>query len=231
LEGTPGDGLCDNRFFETFKSEEAEVSWPVGTELSLSGAAHGTLAAQIGNIAEKHILFNNITVEKNSLILFDQRSLADTSSLVLSGVLALGEVAETGSIHLVQRGSYEIREALPLTPGTSIVATGQFLPGDYVRIEHQNGAPIPMRILITIPGSDLADFDVIATSPPLPSNIVVQRIGAKPTHITSRWMDRVTNDALPLALSIFLGLLGASLGIAKSLIGGQTPRKELPPET
>lgn len=229
IDGPHGDGPCDNRYFETFKAEEAEISLPAGTKLSLHGTNPEQLAIQISKVPERLPLFDSIPITENSVLFFDRGSLADTSSLVISGYLTLGEIAETGATQLVRQGSYEIRESLARTSGISIVAMGDFLPGDYVRVEGQDGKLVPMRILITVPGVELADFDVIATSPPRPSSIVVQRIGAAQTRITSRWMDRLSNDALPLALSIFLGLLGAALGIAKSLFGDSGHRKPSPP--
>lgn len=226
-----GDGTCDARLFEVLESPEAEVLWSKDTTLDIYGMNPAQLAVQIGKIPGQSPTFDDIPITENSILFFDRTSLSDISSLVLSGHLALGELAETGGVHLVQQGLYEIRESLALTSGASVVATGSFLPGDYVRVEDKHQAPVPMRILITGPGSDLSDFDVIATSPPRPSSIVVQRIGAEQTRITPSWIDRLTNDALPLALSIFLGLFGASLGIAKSLTDDAKPRKKQHPET
>ncbi len=226
--GGDGEGtLCDLKYYNSHQSEEAEVLWQTGVVLTISGMDETYLSAHITvpEGASRTSTFDTAEITDQSVLVFERQSLEDTASLVAAGHLVIGEVAETGSTQLLQGGVYEIRESLKLSSGPSVVARGSFLPGDSISLLDKSGDPVPAQILITAPLGPRSDFELVATSPPRNSAMVVQRIGAVKTQITSRWMDRLVNDALPLALSIFLGLLGASLGIAKNVVSVGTLKR------
>jgi len=209
--------VCSGRFYTQVTAEEASVLWPERAALTLSGGNQDMLlvAIDLSQTAEP-AQFNGQPVRDESLLMFPKSSLVDTGSLVARGRVSLGALAAGGAPHLLVGGSYEIREELGLSTSSVVVATGNFLPGDMVRIEDAQGLQVTSHVLIAPSTHALAGFDVVATTPPAPSVLKIQRIGAEPSRITSRWTDRLINDAFPLALSIFLGLLGASLGITKS---------------
>ncbi len=220
-EGTSDSPQCAAPYYNSFEGEEVEVTWQEGVTLTLRGMDETSFITEITvpDPEAEPPYFDDTPITDKSLIIFDRRSLLDSGALVLTGELTVGASPESGATHLLQGGRYEIRESLRLSSGPSVVATGTFLPGDTLTLEDATGTPVPLQMLISPPRNAGSDFDIVATSPPRKSAIVLQRIGTAKTRISSRWMDRLANDALPLALSIFLGLLGASLGIAKSLVG------------
>ncbi|MBV7378514.1 hypothetical protein [Maritimibacter dapengensis] len=213
------DGLCDGRLFDVQPAELAEITWTEGTNFTLFGDTGNLAALAFQGGEESGAFFNGEPIRGESILYFATDSLAKVETLVLSAKVTIGANAETGETGLLHDGRYEIREVLALTSGASVVATGTFLPGDQIRVIDKDGSRLSMRLLIMPSDTSRAAFGIVATSSPEVSSIAIDRVGAARTHITSKWTDRLSNDSLPLALSIFLGLFGASLGIAKSLTG------------
>ena len=231
-EETSSGGLatnreCDPEIYNEYAADEIDIFWPQGYRLSVTGHDRTRLVVEIsventGELAH----FGDALITNNSLLYFERETFDRLGGLVASGEISIGQVAEAGASKLTRGGTYQIRENLWLTGGRTTVAQGDILTGDFVRLTDGKGDDIDGTMFLTRTGNSLADFDVVLTSPPKRSAIEVTRIGGAQTSITTRWTDRLTNDALPAALSIFIGLFGASLAIARSLAGdGTKPKK------
>ncbi len=211
-----------------------ELTWVEGTRLVINHTAGGPMTVEV--TYEKPELknfstFDGIPITQNSVLFFPRSSLATTEAVFIKGRVQVGNPVKSRTSFLLLNGSYEIRERLGLSSGPTLIAKGTLLPGDFVSLVDRQGAEIPTQMVLMPPArtSDRG-FDIVATSPLRHSALLVDRIGAARTEITTRWMDRLASDALPLALSIFLGLLGASLGIAKSLVG-PAPQSNAPKQS
>lgn len=213
----PG-GQCDPEYYAEATYPQVSVLWTAGHQLKVSGFDDTRLLIEVqtgSSTAPTHIVDDVVT--DNSLVLFDRTTMRTLGGLLAKGEVAIGDLAEAGAAHLTRGGTYQIRENLGFPSRKSVVATGDILPGDLVRLTDGTGASIYSTLLLTQSTHALADFDVILTSPERQSAIEITRIGGAQSSISTRWTDRIANDALPVALSIFLGLFGASLGIVRSL--------------
>lgn len=220
----PQAGQCDPEDYVEMRAPFAEILWTPGYRLTVSGDSESQLYVSItappkGPLA----LFGEAPITNASALFFDRSSLANLGGLVAQGQIEIGGLAQAGAAKLTRSGTYQIRETLGLPSRKAVVATGDILTGDLVRLTDRQGAGITATMLLAPSADALADFDVIMTSPEQPSAIEITRIGGAQSTITTRWTDRIANDALPVALSIFLGLFGVTLGIARSLVPDPKP--------
>lgn len=214
---------CDARFYREVVSPSAAVLWTGGHQLKVRGYDDTHLIIEIQtDLAEEPTRIDGQIVTDNSLIIFDRATIVHMGSLVAKGQITIGELAEAGAAYLTRDGTYQIRENLGFPSRKSIVSAGEILTGDLVRLTDPAGQMIDATMFLTDTTNRLADFDVILTSPERRSAIELTRIGGAQSTMTTRWSDRMANDALPMAVSILLGLFGASLGIARSLSSSET---------
>lgn len=214
---------CDPEIFSEYTADEINIYWPQGYSLTVTGHDQSRLIVEIAvENASQLARFDDTFITNNSLLYFDRATLDQLGGLVASGAIAIGQVAEGGASKLTRGGSYHILEQLWFTKGRTTVAQGDILTGDFVRLVDHKGNRVDGTMFLTSSSNILADFDVVLTSPPKRSAIEVTRIGGAQSSISTRWTDRITNDSLPAALSIFIGLFGASLGIARGLAGDAT---------
>lgn len=217
---------CDPDYYTEHVAVIEDLEWPVGTVLMVSGYNELLLSVEINvSTAVKPLYFNEVEITDQSVLFFERSALHDQGSFALSGIVKLGQPAEAGGARLLRSGHYEIREYLGLTSGSSVVSTGMLLTGDYAELTDRSRVGIPTSLFLTESNVTLADFDVILTSPPESSMLVIKRIGSEVAEIRPKWTDRLVNDALPLAVSILLGLFGASLGIVKNLFSSNSRPK------
>tara|TARA_R110000751_G_scaffold8041_3_gene32504 strand:+ start:5278 stop:6216 length:939 start_codon:yes stop_codon:yes gene_type:complete len=218
--GSKNPKQCEPRFFSEHEATIDELVWPVGAVLTIAGYDETRLSVAISlNGASGRAYFGDRVINDQSVLFFERNALRNEGSLALTGKVKLGQPAETGAVRLLRAGKYEIRENLGLSAGSSVVVSGTLMPGDYAEVTDRMGSGIPTSLFLTQTAVPLSDFEVILTTPPQNSMLLIKRVGSAVTEIRPTWTDRLVNDAMPLAVSILLGLFGASLGIAKNLSG------------
>ncbi|MGH1466907.1 MAG: hypothetical protein ACRBBQ_16265 [Cognatishimia sp.] len=218
LEATPQDH-CDSEFYKEIQLQMVDILWTPGHRLTVSGHDGRYLAVEIETFESSEATrFGEISITNNSILFFDRTSLDELGGLVAKGQIEIGQIAEAGAAKLTRGGRYQIRENLGAPSHKTVVASGDILTGDRIRLVDRDNNGISATMFMTSSANNLGDFDVILTSPEQRSAIEFTRIGGGYSTVTTRWTDRIANDALPVALSIFLGLFGASLGIARSLL-------------
>lgn len=216
---------CDPGFYREIKSKKVDILWTPGHRLTVSGYDKSQLTVEIETFeSTESTKFGKLSIVDKSVLFFGRSSFDNLGGLVAHGQVKIGEIAEAGAAKLTRGGTYQIRENMGIPSRKSVVASGEILTGDFLRLTDGEGNGIDTTMFLTRTTNNLADFDVIMTSPERPSAIEITRIGGAQSTITTRWTERIINDALPVALSIFLGLFGASLGIVRSL--SPRPREE-----
>ncbi|MEP1538805.1 MAG: hypothetical protein ABJQ34_20785 [Paracoccaceae bacterium] len=209
---------CNAKRYSEMALPKVDILWTAGHRLKITGFDKERLAVEVAtNAATAATRIDGRVITDNSLILFDRATIPDLGGLVATGKITIGELAEASAARLTRGGVYHIRENYGFPARKSIISSGQILPGDLVRLVDRRQSEINSTMFLTQSAHPLADFEVILTSPEQHSAIEITRIGGAQSSITTTWIDRVSNDALPVALSILLGLFGASLGIARSL--------------
>lgn len=202
--------------------------WPADYQLTIQGAGTDELSVAITFPADAETLyFGDIAVPDQSLVIFPASELTRLGTLPLSGKVRIGQPPRAGASHILRAGTYEIRENLGLSGLSTVVAGGTLLLGDYAWPADRNGEPITASMFLADSADERAAFDIVLTTPQQPSAINIERVGGASAAFTTRWIDRVNTDALPIAITALLTLLATILNV---LQGVERPREPKAPD-
>jgi hypothetical protein len=222
---------CGNPRFEIVDPFDLEVTWPPGAQLTFE-EADGTIVVSVVAAPEPVEVGRGVTLGVGSLIVIPGSALVASGPLLFSGTdLVLGQVPMAGRSGLLRAGHFRAREVLFGRAAPATMLEGDLLPGDAVAFD-ADAADSPAIASYGIidhaasNGGEPGALRVVAFSAPGLAHLVVDRLGA--TALSERdpakwirptWTDRIRTDPVGLALVAMLGLAGALIGGAASIVG------------
>jgi hypothetical protein len=224
--GKGDDPDCDGRLFDIEEFVPLEVSWPVGTVLSVNQQSNSAPFEILLVDAEQFpVDIGEISLTRNSRIIVTGQDFARSGTLLFSGYLTIGGMPRSGASDLLVNGRYEVHESLLFRNRPVQVADGEFFSGDVVTVIDSGGKSVEVSGFVTnAPVGDETGFELLAFSPAGNHRIEIERLGARPTIIASSWLDRAVQDPWLIGLSALIAAALSIMEVIKKTSGALSGR-------
>jgi hypothetical protein len=231
--------LCsaDNAFPDV-TIPEGTMSLGAGAQLRVDMAEKGGLRLRLLKATEPiNLAGGNIWQPKDELLL-TATQWSEAGTLRFDGEIVIGHQIEDGTRNFLLEGRYVVRERLMLhrileawrNPDPVTVTEDQLFLGDSIRIKRAgrdlfNSDGLQAQSEEFVSGSEeigmargfltstldqsLPGFEVVASSTPDKSEVTIVRFQNRATKVEPRWLDRVQNDPMLIALTIIVTLIGS----------------------
>lgn len=201
--------ICNNRLYEVQQIPNFEISWPKGTKLRLSYFSETEqLEIFVTQEAENTINVNGKPLTKNSRIILQKSSWEKAGSFIFSGYATIGSVPSPGSFDYLISGRFEVWENLIFRSKPVLVNSGDFFPGDSVKIVGNNNYENTIVNGFISPTIDIsAGLQVQIYSPSGPNLLKTERFSTDSSYTSSSWYDRAINDPWLIGVYAILALM------------------------
>jgi hypothetical protein len=251
--------VCDNRLFEQHDLSEITVRWSEGYTLTFQGADPAFVLLRVDKSKDAKPVLISGYARRGGQPDYEQPvefGITDSSLLKIPftdferplipmrGRISIGDLPDGRHEMLLREARYEIRQTLGITSRPSVVAQGEFYPGDRIGFARQpsplwdrglallrgSGSPndnVEGDIVATLFVTDLSRlspaFDLVATSPSKYSALRLTRVGSEPTIIPVSWTQRIAADTIPVALATLFGLLATAIALSNAYFSNAPP--------
>lgn len=157
-------------------------------------------------------------------IILTAKEWREAGTLRFDGDIVIGHQIEDGTRNYLLEGRYVVRERLMLhrileawrSPAPVTVAEDELFLGDSIQIARANKTDagddetgMARGFLAAAADQDGPGFQVVASSTPDKSQATLVRFQNRATKIEPRWLDRVQNDPMLIAITIIATLAGS----------------------
>ncbi|MEQ6250073.1 hypothetical protein ABMC89_14360 [Sulfitobacter sp. HNIBRBA3233] len=237
---------CDNSLYEQHRLADITLRWSEGYTLTFQGRDPSFLLLLVGKEeTAKPVIIDGYRMRDGQADYDSPAELQVTGGSILRipwdgperplipmrGRISIGHLPDGRHEMLLREARYEIRQTLGITRRPSLVAQGDFYPGDRIGFARQSGpfwdrgatAPagnaeddIVATLFVTNLSRLSPAFDMVATSPSQYSALRLTRIGSAPTIIPVSWTQRIAADTIPVALATLFGLLATAIALSNT---------------
>lgn len=258
--------ICDNKLYEQHNLSEITLRWSEGYTLTFQGRNSSFVLLRIDKSEDaKPVAINgygisggqpdydqpiDLEVTDGSLLKIPFGA-SERPLIPMRGRISIGDLPDGRHEMLLREARYEIRQTLGITRRPSVVAQGEFYPGDRIGFARQ---PSPLwdrgaaflrgssrlsdnmdgDIVATLFITDLSRlspaFDLVATSPSKYSALRLTRVGSAPTIIPVSWTQRIAADTIPVALATLFGLLATAIALSNAYFSSAPPTPPRAPD-
>lgn len=235
---------CSTTLYKGVRSEEAVLRWSDGHRLTFRILGKDQIEIFVERSPEATpVLLDQEEITNGSFLYIPFQNDGERVLLPVRGYVTIGDVPNASDSFLLIDGRYEIRQELELWKKPYVVEDGTLFPGDRISFA-RNSAPIWFRwsddrpanepgysnsiarLFITDLDPKSAAFDLVATTEPAYSDLLLTRVGGQPTRIPVSWTQRLLRDALPAAIATLLGLLATSIALSNAYFASSDPNAQ-----
>lgn len=215
----PARPLCDSDVYLEVMQQTVDIDWPRDVTLVLRSAPARSVDIVV-RFAPKAapVRIGEIEIVTETLLNLPGATFDAFGGLGLTGQLVAGQVADNGTVKLLQGGSYETRERFWFRDSAQLVDSGFFHLGDVVSIESRDGGrALSTYAFLTLPrGQTDGAMRVIASSEEAFSQLRLTRARARASVLEPGWAQRLSRDPLAIGFATLLSLFGATLAVVKA---------------
>ena len=209
-----------------------DIEWGRETKIRFAMQTKGDLELLVEQTDDNKSLVTTwgqtIFLQNKSRIVVSKKDFYTLGALEFSGSAVVGDVLGKGNNSILLKGSYEIREALPMRSAIETVRSGTFYPGDQVGFYEDDGdgdrEKKNLRGFIHASESEERGFNInVFASSAHPSwwggglKMHLTRHGSNPTSLSSRWTDRALADSWAIGLTTILGFAALLVNLVAEL--------------
>lgn len=222
FDAAPGPNpRCDPNVYVEQQKALVDLDWPPNVALTIRPGPDRSLDVFIRyDDAVETLSIGDITVPSETLLNIPAAFFESFGGLGVSGTITAGQLAENGTLLLLQSGRFETREHDWFRSSSRLVDSGTFSLGDVVSIEGKKAGPAPSVYTFLQPvviSNNRSSLRAIITSEAARSRLRLERIRARTTYLEPSWVHRLTNDPIAIGFATVLGLFGSLLAVLNVL--------------